>query len=342
MAVTIKQIADIAGVSIGTVDRALHNRSGVKADVADRIRQIADSLGYTPNIMAKALVLKKTQIRIGIVFHVIRNTFVDAVLTGMKKAIEEVKDFGIQITVRHSIDFDAEDQIKQIDSVLEEGVRALVLLSDDDERIKRKLIEIDRMGIRIVLVCSDISDAPRMAFIGCDSIRLGRLAAGIVNLICGGSGDVIYATSKMNFINTAQRVEGFKMGLEDRYPGMHLREVCELDNNQVITYRDAMELFQRQKDFDAIMIATAGMQGIFQAMEDSGLIGRIRIVALDLSKHVLSGIRQGIVSACVMQHPQRQGYAAIKLLTDYYIYNVLPKEDSYYIDGDIKIFENLF
>ena len=49
MAVTLKQIAELAGVSRGTVDRALYNRGRVKPEVADRIRKIADDLGYQPN-----------------------------------------------------------------------------------------------------------------------------------------------------------------------------------------------------------------------------------------------------------------------------------------------------
>ena len=43
------KIAEIAGVSRGTVDRALNNRGGVNEDVANRIRSIAKDLGYKTN-----------------------------------------------------------------------------------------------------------------------------------------------------------------------------------------------------------------------------------------------------------------------------------------------------
>ena len=49
MPVTLKQIAELAGVSRGTVDRALYNRGRVNPEVAARIRAIADELGYQPN-----------------------------------------------------------------------------------------------------------------------------------------------------------------------------------------------------------------------------------------------------------------------------------------------------
>ena len=50
MAVTLQQIAEFAGVSRGTVDRALHNRGRVNPEVAARIRKIADELGYRGSV----------------------------------------------------------------------------------------------------------------------------------------------------------------------------------------------------------------------------------------------------------------------------------------------------
>ena len=55
MSATIKQIAAAAGVSRGTVDRVLHNRSGVKPEIAVHVRQIAKDLGYEPNRAGRIL-----------------------------------------------------------------------------------------------------------------------------------------------------------------------------------------------------------------------------------------------------------------------------------------------
>ena len=43
--IRIKDIAERAGVSVGTVDRVLHKRMGVNPEVAQRVRLIAESLG---------------------------------------------------------------------------------------------------------------------------------------------------------------------------------------------------------------------------------------------------------------------------------------------------------
>ena len=60
MAVTLQKIAEVAGVSRGTVDRALNNRGRIRPEVADRIRKIADEMGYQPNLAGRALAMAKS------------------------------------------------------------------------------------------------------------------------------------------------------------------------------------------------------------------------------------------------------------------------------------------
>src|SRR5271169_5904249 len=62
----IHRIAEMANVSIGTVDRALHGRSGIKEATRKRILQIAQQIGYSPNLAARALSVAKSRVRIGV------------------------------------------------------------------------------------------------------------------------------------------------------------------------------------------------------------------------------------------------------------------------------------
>ena len=71
MSVTSKQIAELAGVSRGTVDRALHNRGRVNPEVAQRILQLAEELGYQPNPIGRALVKKAQRFKIGVIMQTI-------------------------------------------------------------------------------------------------------------------------------------------------------------------------------------------------------------------------------------------------------------------------------
>ena len=69
MAVTAQQIADLAGVSRGTVDRALHNRGRVNPEVAAKIHKIAAELGYKPNLIGQALVKSRREFKLGAILQ---------------------------------------------------------------------------------------------------------------------------------------------------------------------------------------------------------------------------------------------------------------------------------
>ena len=67
MAGTIKEIAEKAGVSRGTVDRALNNRGRINPEVAERVRSIAREMGYQSNRRKKREIRPAEKVRLGVI-----------------------------------------------------------------------------------------------------------------------------------------------------------------------------------------------------------------------------------------------------------------------------------
>jgi len=86
MGVTIKDIANLAGVSYSTVSKALNDSPLVKKDTKHRIIKIAKEMGYQPNFAAQKLVSKKTKI-IGLIWPTIERI---ALSTLVSKISEEI------------------------------------------------------------------------------------------------------------------------------------------------------------------------------------------------------------------------------------------------------------
>jgi LacI family transcriptional regulator len=72
--VTIKEIAQICGVSLGTVDRALNGRTGINPETRERVLGVAKQLGYRPHLLARSLVTGSTK-TIGVIVSNLRNSF---------------------------------------------------------------------------------------------------------------------------------------------------------------------------------------------------------------------------------------------------------------------------
>ena len=86
MAVTLAEIAALAGVSRGTVDRALNDRGRVDPKVAARVRRIAAERGYRPNRAGRMLARAKNPIRIGVIVQSVETMFMHTVFEEIERA----------------------------------------------------------------------------------------------------------------------------------------------------------------------------------------------------------------------------------------------------------------
>ncbi|MGA8532194.1 MAG: LacI family DNA-binding transcriptional regulator, partial [Acidobacteriaceae bacterium] len=83
--VGIRQIAAALGISIGTVDRALHGRPGVSARTREQVLKLAQKVNYTPNLAARTLKLNR-QIRLGVFLPQQIAIFYDELREGIRAA----------------------------------------------------------------------------------------------------------------------------------------------------------------------------------------------------------------------------------------------------------------
>ena len=94
MAVTIQQIAERAGVSRGTVDRALNHRGRINPEVAEKICRLADEMGYVQKERKRSRTAKDERLKIGVVTQLARSSFMQEVNRGIEKAAQELKEKG--------------------------------------------------------------------------------------------------------------------------------------------------------------------------------------------------------------------------------------------------------
>ena len=94
----LKDIAVLCGVSIGTVDRVLHNRGDVSAKTSLKINTMAKKIQFTPNLVAKSLSLKK-RFRIALLLPDGDTVYpyLNKRLAGIQQALDELKDFNTNI-----------------------------------------------------------------------------------------------------------------------------------------------------------------------------------------------------------------------------------------------------
>lgn len=156
--ITIKDLAEICGVSRGTVDRALNNRGGINDETRSRILETARSLGYIKNQSAAALSAGKSPL-IGVILFSLDNEFFATIVSSIEK---NARKFGYSVLVMLS-GYDRATEIECAERLVSLNVSKLIVCSVlSDAAFYRKLIA---RGISVAAIVNRIGGLP---FIGID------------------------------------------------------------------------------------------------------------------------------------------------------------------------------
>ena len=204
----IGQIAEQAGVSRGTVDRALNHRGRINPEVAERICRLADEMGYVQKERKHSRTAKDERLKIGVVTQLARSSFMQEVNRGIEKAAVELKEKGIQLILKEGLSVDEEEQLQAIEELEQEGIRGLAIMPVDSETVREKLNAlIEEKNIPVVTFNSDIVGTRRTCFVGMDNRKSGRTAAGLLGMLTRGNGKILIITGYFSNHVDNQRVD---------------------------------------------------------------------------------------------------------------------------------------
>src|ERR1700691_5508157 len=171
----IHQIAELANVSIGTVDRALHGRNGIRESTRRRILEIARQIGYTPNLAARALSTSKTGARIGVCMPREIHFFYDQLWSGVLDEARRVAQLGIRLAYR-PVRTLGEDDTEAFKELLDSGVSGIILTAGNPEGLKPLIDDAEQKGIRVVCVSTDAPESRRSSIVCVEPWLNGHIA----------------------------------------------------------------------------------------------------------------------------------------------------------------------
>lgn len=327
MRVTIKKIAEVAGVSRGTVDRALNERSGVKPEVAERVKKIARDLGYKPNPAAKALADKRyVNKKMGILLNSEGNPFFDEVIKGVTAALSSLEEFGMESVMRTMKGYSVKTQLSLLEEFEKEQVNGIVMTPVNSQEIVDKIKELKSKGIEVVTVNSDVVDSGRMAYVGCKIQKSGSVAAGLIGMMnCGEEERYAIIGSSVKNLAVKRRIQGIVDTLAQDYSWITVTDILETEDSDEIAYQKVSELLDRRKDLSGICFAGAGHEGGIKAILDKKR--KIKIVAFDLTDAIRKYLKSDVVTATICQEPYKQGYEAVDIMGKYLIWNQKPEKE---------------
>jgi len=341
MAVTIKDIAKEAGVSRGTVDRALNDRPGVNPDVAARIRQIAKDMGFEPSRAGRILALCKQNIKIGCLLPHKENNFFDPVIEGIRAAEAELSDYNISVQIQYARRYTAEAHCDTINVLLADGCNALAICAVDTPEVQRKVDTLIDSGIPVITVNTDLTNSKRLCYCGCDYYAAGRTAGGMLAMSVHEDLRILIVMGSKKHKGHNSRVQGFCSELDRLEKPYTIVETLESEDNTKYGYYLTRNTLATNHKINAIYVAAAGVSGVCQAVTDLGLQDKIHVCGFDDIPSTKDLIEQGIIDFTICQDPYQQGYSCIQKLFQYFLSNKKDKLEDTITKSTIKIPANI-
>ena len=335
MAVTLAEIAALAGVSRGTVDRALNDRGRVDPKVAARVRRIAAERGYRPNRAGRMLARAKNPIRIGVIVQSVETMFMHTVFEEIERASAHFTTTGAEVLVRPLEGVDAQQQLDVIDELLEAGVQGIALSPAEDERVRARIQELsERMPV--VTFNSDLPDSGRLCYVGVDNFACGRMSAGLMDLLLAGHGEVLLVAGQENNWSHQQRVDGFQAEAAANFPGLSLLPQQTCGDDQQLAHDIVCRAVQEHPSLRGVYVSVNGQLGACDALRELGLQGKVHLICHDLIPANTENVRRGLIDFLIDQDAALQGARPIELLMDYLLAGEKPETDRILACIDIR------
>ena len=340
---TIKEIAELAGVSRGTVDRVLNNRGSVNPDKEKKILEIVKALNYTPNLAGKSLAVTKKYLKFGYILFASTssNPFFIDVVNGIEERAAELGEYNISVDIRYADIDNPSIQVQMINELIESGISGLAITPISHPIVMERIKELTSDGFPVVTVNSDIPDSGRIAYVGSDYYKSGETAAGILNLICNGVSKVGIVMGSPLVLCHSERVAGFTERIEEAYNGLEIIATEINHDDDIQSYVVTKRLLEKHPEIDSLYLVAAGVGGAFRAIKELGLEHKLKVVSYDSTTASRDLIRSGAISASITQEPFVQGAKPLDILYNYVGMGVKPEHELFYTALDIKIRENL-
>ncbi len=318
----IKEIAEFLGISIGTVDRALHNRTGVKAETRAKILKTAEKLEYRPNVAARNLKLNRNlRIAVHLPKHV--SSFFDPLREGIEAAAREVRGIHIDLDLRTYPRL-GEGDLALMEKDVSQEYDAIILTPGNPRLIDSILRKFSERGTLVVCVASDAPHSPRFATVCVDATVSGGVAAELLSMKLPLPAAVAVVTGGLETQDHTEKLRGFAAGLAVMAPHLSLLPAVETHDSPEQAYFEALALLDRKPVPQGIYVNTANSMPVLRALEDKGLLGKVHIVTTDLFPELIPLIATGKVLATLHQRPFTQGKTAFEVLLRYMVDQIKP------------------
>ncbi|RJP67212.1 MAG: LacI family DNA-binding transcriptional regulator [Ignavibacteriales bacterium] len=311
---SVREIAKRAKVSIGTVDRVLHNRGRVSPETKAKIEKIIKELNYKPNFFAKNLSLGKTY-RFGVLMPKLSqdSNYWRLPAEGINRAQNDLQTYKIKIQFYHYDRYSEESFRVAFKKVLRENLDGL-LIAPVLSAAASEMINTIPDSIPYVFFDSTVPDSKPLTVIGQDYFQSGVLAAKLMRLLLKDEGCIAAIKILPEDYHINERIRGFISSISSKKNCG--TKIYELDSNPKESELKNLcnRILSENKNLSGIFVSNAWTYLFAEFARSLKSRPKIHVIGYDLIKKNVEYIENETIDFVISQSPEIQGYSGINTL----------------------------
>jgi LacI family transcriptional regulator len=316
---TIKDIAHLAGVSKGTVDRVLHKRGKVSKNAFEKVDKVLKEIDYKPNPIARNLKKNKTYS-----IHVLlpdpkKDPYWIPAYEGVVEASNQFTPFGILIKKYFYDPTDKSSFMGQSHEAIISQPDVLLMAPIFENESQVVLGQCCVAKIPVVLFNNHINCFKEQIFIGQDLKQSGRVAASLMEKIIGkNDGIAIIHINKEPHMQTKEN--GFVEFFTEKSDSNHIMVSKTFNSAEEIIFKHEVSQFIKSNPkISAFFVTNSKAYMLVEAFQDLKKDDGI-IIGYDLLKPNIKYLKQGDIKFLIHQKPKRQAFLSVNYLAEHFLF----------------------
>jgi LacI family transcriptional regulator len=299
----LRDVAEAAGVSTATADRALHGRSGVRDVTMQRVLKAASALDYLPEAELMRT-LRPAPMEIVFLLPAGSNRYLQMLGDYIGYAQESLAPFNVRLR-RHLID--SFDPHRVAEALLRHGRNAqgLAFMALEHPLVREAVNTLVERGVHVVTLISDMSNSRRAAYVGMDNRAAGRSAGDLIGRLLGArKGRVAMIAGSLSYRGHEEREMGFLHVMQERFPQLAVIGLREGQDDAGNNYRQARSLLKGNPDLVGLYNIGGASDGVARALKEAGRDSQVVFIGHGLTPDTRALLVDGTLDAVITQHPQ--------------------------------------
>lgn len=319
--IRIKDIAKMANVSVGTVDRVIHKRGEVSAESYNKIMAILEKTGYKPNLIARTLGSNKTFRVAAVVPDPEQDEYWKMSSEGIIKAEEEWAEFGVQVQLLHFDLYDKNSFKKAMNEALNAKPDGIITAPIFHQESIEFFNLCHAHEIPFVVFNNNIPGTKSLSFVGQDLYQSGAVGAELLHISQEDPGTyaILHIYDDIhNSVHLSEKEKGFK----DYFASMKQCKVISVDLNlthEATLEKELNDLLSNPELKGLLVTTSKGASIVSNMLEKHGKNG-IRLVAYDLLQENLRYLNKGVIDFLINQNSRRQAFIGISQLANFLVF----------------------